>query len=98
MLALSLGDAHDHLLNVHVLEFWERRTVSPVSRTPVSPRAYRQRAEGVEQEVRFDDFEARIGALEAMAVTHAQLLQQVHTEAKGIAQNVGQVVEKIKNP
>ena len=35
----------------------ERRTVSPVSRTPVTTRAYRQRAEGVEQEVCLDDFE-----------------------------------------
>ena len=36
----------------------ERRTVSPVTRTPLSARAYRQRTEGVEQEVRFDDLDA----------------------------------------
>ena len=76
----------------------ERRTISPVSRTPISARAGRPRAEGVEQEIRFDDFDARIRTLEAMAVTHAQLLQEVHNETKGISQIMGQIVEKIKTP
>ena len=73
------------------------RTISPIGRAPKSPQAYRQRAEGVESETKIEDLDSRIGALEAMAVTHAELLQSVNKEVKGVANHVNEIVDKIKS-
>ena len=73
------------------------RTISPIGRAPKSPQAYRQRAEGVERETKIEDLDSRIGALEAMAVTHAELLQSMNKEVKGVANHVNEIVDNIKS-